>query len=105
MVHYDTNAIFQLLMILRIVRAVVRVMEVFDSLRTPFEVFVRTIPSLQRLFFPYVIIALFYSLTGMALYSGSTHWLCGRQLSSGVWEYKGYCGSSSYTCPLDLSCV
>lgn len=76
MVQYDSNSMFQLFMIVRIVRAIIRIMEVFESVRNPFEVFVSTIPSLQRLFFPFVIITLFYALTGMALYSGSTNSLC-----------------------------
>jgi len=63
-------------MTIRIIRAVIRIMEVFESVRNPFEVFVSTIPSLQRLFFPFVIITLFYAITGMALYSGSTYFLC-----------------------------
>lgn len=76
MILYDDNILFTIFMILRIIRAVIRIMEVFECLRTPFEIFLRTIPSLQKLFFPFLIIALFYSLTGIALYSGSGHFLC-----------------------------
>jgi hypothetical protein len=36
MVYYDGNALFQLFMIVRIVRAVIRIMEVFESVRNPF---------------------------------------------------------------------
>lgn len=79
MVQYDDNVLFTLFMIVRVVRAVIRVMEVFHCVRTPFEIFVRTVPSLQKLFFPLVIISLFYALTGMALYSGSSHYLCRQE--------------------------
>ena len=36
MIQYDSYLFFQLFMIIRIARAVIRVMEVFDWLKTPF---------------------------------------------------------------------
>ena len=37
MVIYDSNVVFQILIIVRIVIAVIRIMEVFESWRIPFE--------------------------------------------------------------------
>jgi hypothetical protein len=51
-----------------------------------------------------MIIMLFYSLTGMALFSGSDHFVC-RETLNGVFVYKGFCGSSSYVCPGVQECV
>lgn len=85
-------------MMFRILRAMIRVMEVFQCLRIPFEVFLGTVPSLQKLFFPFIIITLFYALTGMALYGGSSYYLC-QKVTNGAVSYTGYCGSSLYNCP------
>lgn len=104
MIEYDSNPVFTIILILRIARAILRVMEVFQCLRTPFEIFVRTVPSLQKLFFPFLIITLFYSLAGMVLYSQSVYQLCQKD-QEGPPVYTGYCGSSFYTCPSGSSCV
>lgn len=63
-------------MILRIVRAIVRILEVFSFLRTPFEIFMNTIPSLKKLFFPLIILMLFYATAGMALFAGANKYRC-----------------------------
>lgn len=76
MISQDDNWVYRLLVMVRIIRAVCRLMEVFPFLRSPFEVFCHTIPSLQKLFFPLVIIMLFYAIVGMALFAGADHMRC-----------------------------
>lgn len=76
MIDNDSNAVFRFFMMVRIVRAVIRILEVFTFLRTPFEIFMNTIPSLQKLFFPLIILMLFYAISGMALFSGASKYRC-----------------------------
>ena len=63
-------------MIIRIVRAIARILEVFSFIRTPFEIFINTIPSLRKLFFPLIVLMLFYATIGIALFSGANKYRC-----------------------------
>lgn len=76
MIHNDSSWAFRAFMLVRIVRAILRILEVFSFLRTPFEIFMNTIPSLQKLFFPLIILMLFYACIGMALFSGANKYRC-----------------------------
>lgn len=76
MIENDSNSFFRVFMMIRVIRAIVRILEVFPFLRTPFEIFINTIPSLQKLFFPLIILMLFYAIAGVALFSGASKYRC-----------------------------
>lgn len=92
-------------MMVRIVRAVIRILEVFPFLRTPFEIFMNTIPSLQKLFFPLIILMLFYAIAGMALFSGASKYRCAEIDEHHEVTYSTYCGASLYECPHHQKCT
>jgi Ion transport protein len=76
MIENDSSSIFRIFMMVRVIRAIIRILEVFPLLRNPFEIFINTIPSLQKLFFPLIILMLFYAIAGMALFSGASKYRC-----------------------------
>jgi hypothetical protein len=60
---------------IRIIRAI-RIVEVFDSLKSLFEVFLGTVPSLSKIFFPLLVFMSFYAITGQHLFLGSNEYKC-----------------------------
>jgi hypothetical protein len=65
----------------------------------------KTIPSLKKLFFPLIILMLFYAIIGMALFSGSNKYRCAEKNEEGITKYTTNCGASLYTCPKNQQCV
>jgi hypothetical protein len=63
-----------------------------------------TIPSLQKLFFPLIILMLFYAIIGMALFSGASKYRC-AEITESETIYTTYCGASLYQCPGNQTCV
>lgn len=74
MVH-DENNLFQALTIVKILLAL-RVIELFELIRNPFEDFITTIPDLGKIFFPLLIFIGFYSILGLILFNGATEHKC-----------------------------
>lgn len=58
-------------MILRILK-VLRIIEVFEAIRNPFEVFIATLPALSKIFFPLLIFMSFYAIIGTVLFNGAS---------------------------------
>ena len=66
---------FQIITVVKILLAM-RVIEMFEFIRNPFEDFITTIPDLGKIFFPLLIFILFYSVLGLILFSGATEYKC-----------------------------
>lgn len=70
MVGNDDKILFEILHILRIIRGI-RIIEVFENLKNLFEVFLGTVPSLNKIFFPLLVFMSFYAITGQHLFLGA----------------------------------
>ena len=71
----DQKVLFEIIHIVRILRGI-RIIEVFESLKDLFEVFLGTVPSLSKIFFPLLVFMSFYAITGQHLFLGSNEYKC-----------------------------
>jgi hypothetical protein len=106
---FDAQPFYHFLCILRILLGV-RIVEMFQAIKGPFEVralipqsFITTIPELGKIFFPYLIFVLMYSVLGLILFMGANESRCRLtpEPVDGEWpEESGgpFCGSGMYKC-------
>ena len=74
-IKYDDDPPFRIITVFKILLAL-RIIELFELLRNPFEDFITTIPDLGKVYFPLLIFMTFYAILGLILFSGATEYKC-----------------------------
>ena len=74
-IKYDDAPPFRIITVFKILLAL-RIIELFELLRNPFEDFITTIPDLGKVYFPLLIFMTFYAILGLILFSGATEYKC-----------------------------